>query len=257
MNITSTDMIGREISIPSKPKRIISLVPSLTELLYDLSLDDEVVGITKFCIRPTVWHQTKKRIGGTKTLDFKAIELLNPDLIIANKEENTKEEIETLMELYPVWISDINTYKEALIAIKKIGEICYRKTKAELLVEEIEKRKTAYKVTPPKTASVIYLIWKSPYMAVGNSTYINDILNLLGYTNAFKEERYKEITIDEIKALNPGYIFLSSEPYPFKEKHIEELKKVLPSSTCKLVDGELFSWYGSRLLFLFNNQLFL
>jgi ABC-type Fe3+-hydroxamate transport system substrate-binding protein len=222
-----------------------------------LGLGERVIGITKFCIKPKKWHQSKTRIGGTKTIDFEKIKHLRPDLIIANKEENTKEDIEQLMKLYPVWISDINTFKEALIAIEKIGVICDKKSNSQQLIKEIKKRKTAYK-TPILTPNpVLYLIWKDPYMTVGKSTYIDDILKILGYVNSFTNERYKEITLEQIKELNPSSIFLSSEPYPFKEKHIKEFKEALPNTSCKLVDGELFSWYGSRLLYLFENNIFL
>jgi len=250
-------MMGKTLEVPLQPLRIICLVPSLTELLYDLGLGERVVGITKFCVKPNEWYQSKTRIGGTKTVDFNKIKSLSPDLIIANKEENTKEDIEQLMKLYPVWISDINTYKEALFAIEEVAKLCKKEKEGKALVSEIEKRKNAYSTELPSATSVLYLIWKAPYMAVGKSTYINDILRLLGYTNSFSEERYKEISLEEIRQLNPDHIFLSSEPYPFKEKHIDEFKEILPNTSCKLVDGELFSWYGSRLLHLFENNLFI
>jgi len=252
-----TDMMGNKIRIPSSPKRIISLVPSLTELLYDLDLEEEVVGITKFCIRPKHWFEGKTRIGGTKTLNFEKIKALAPDLIIANKEENTKEEIEKLMDAYPVWLSDINTYKEAITAINLIGLLCNREERATQLVQQIEIKKANYSKPIGKPKKVLYLIWKDPYMAVGQSTYINDIIATLGYVNCYKEERYKTVTIEEIKELKPDYILLSSEPYPFKEKHIEEFKQFIPNSPPKIVDGELFSWYGSRLFKLFDGNLFL
>lgn len=250
-------MMGRKVQSPINPKRIISLVPSLTELLYDLKLGENVIGITKFCIKPTEWYNSKTRVGGTKTVDFDKIKTLQPDLIIANKEENTKEDIEHLMKLYPVWISDINSYDEALIAINKIGLLCNKETESKHLVSKIEERQKNYIKKLPTSKSVLYLIWKDPYMAVGTFTYIDNIMELLGYKNCFSEERYKEVTLDQIKALNPSHIFLSSEPYPFKEKHIKELEENLPGITCKLVDGELFSWYGSRLLYLFENKIFL
>jgi ABC-type Fe3+-hydroxamate transport system substrate-binding protein len=253
---STIDMMGRTVEVPLEPSRIICLVPSLTELLYDLGLGERVLGITKFCIKPNEWYQSKTRVGGTKTVDFDKIKSLNPDLIIANKEENTKEDIEQLMKLYPVWISDINTYKEALLAIEEIAKLCKKEKEGKALASEIEKRKSKYKSKLSSTTSVLYLIWKGPYMAVGKSTYINDILKLLGYTNCFSKERYKEVSLEEIKQLNPDHIFLSSEPYPFKEKHMNEFKEILPNTSCQLVDGELFSWYGSRLLHLFEDNIF-
>lgn len=254
---TSKDMMDRIVETPIQPKRIICLVPSLTELLSDLELEDNVIGITKFCIKPTLWFNSKTRIGGTKNVDFEKIAKINPDLIIANKEENTKEDIEKLAKLYSVWISDINNYEEAIFAIKEISIICNRAAKGNLLINNIEENKKLYISNHSNLKSVIYLIWKKPYMAVGSKTYIDNILELLGYTNCFKEERYKEITIEQIKELNPDYIFLSSEPYPFKDKDIKEIQKQIPSSICKLVDGELMSWYGSRLLYTFSESIFI
>src|ERR1700741_3198050 len=106
------DQTGRKISIPQIPQRIISLVPSQTELLFDLGLDKEVVGITKFCVHPPEWFQTKTRVGGTKQLKIDLIKQLQPDLIIANKEENVKEQIEELEKHFPVWISDVNNLED-------------------------------------------------------------------------------------------------------------------------------------------------
>ena len=117
------DMTGRRIHLPPIPQRIISLVPSQTELLYDLGLQDRVVGITKFCVHPNIWFRTKTRVGGTKQLHPKIINDLHPDLIIANKEENDKEQIEALSQKYPVWISDIKSLQDALCMIESIGQI--------------------------------------------------------------------------------------------------------------------------------------
>ncbi|MCT4582670.1 MAG: helical backbone metal receptor [Flavobacteriales bacterium] len=251
------DMLGRNVKLTTPPKRIISLVPSLTELLYDLDLDEQVVGITKFCIKPNSWFRSKTRIGGTKSVDFKKIKQLAPDLIIANKEENTKEEIEQLSKLYNVWISDINSYREALIAIQTLASICDKTEKGQQLIQQIEEKRKTYLAPPLPPKSVLYLIWKNPYMATGTSTYIDDILKLLGYQNCFLKERYQAITIDEIKALNPDLIFFSSEPYPFKTKDFHELQTQLPDTVCRLVDGELMSWYGSRLLHTFSDSIFI
>ncbi len=244
----------REVVIPSSPKRIISLVPSLTELLYDLGLDVEVVGITKFCIKPDKWFRSKNRIGGTKNVNFEKINALNPDLIIGNKEENSKSDIETLEKQYNVWMSDINTYQEALIAIQTIANICNVSKKGKELITTIEQRKRQYTNQLERThkPSVLYFIWKSPYMVVGKNTYIDDIISLLGFENCYKENRYKELSKEDITKLNPNYIFLSSEPFPFKAKHQAEIQALFPETQVKLVDGEQFSWYGSRLLTAFE-----
>ena len=243
-NLTVKDQVGRTVVVPKYPKRIVSLVPSQTELLFDLGLAARVVGITKFCIHPDDWFHSKTRIGGTKQLDFEAILALNPDLIIANKEENNKEDIEWLEKNFPVWVSDVNDLDSALEMIRFIAELT--RTDSSKLTQEIQSGFSQLMPIQPQK-KVLYLIWKNPYMAVGNDTFINELMQRCGFENVLSQSRYPELTDDEIVQLNPGLILLSSEPYPFKEKHIKELQNLLPNATIKLVDGEMFSWYGSRL----------
>ena len=237
------DMMDRKVIFPNNPKRIICLVPSLTELLYDLGLENEVIGITKFCIKPNNWYKSKNRIGGTKNVNFEKIKQLNPDLIIGNKEENSKTDIETLEKDFTVWMSDINTYQEALIAIQEIANICNVAEKGKELVAEIEQKRIEYSKTiaSKEKQSVLYFIWKSPYMVVGKNTYINEMISLLGFKNCYTENRYKELSNEEITELNPAYIFLSSEPYPFKKEHQKKMQERFPNSKVELVDGEVFS----------------
>ncbi|MBL7883457.1 MAG: ABC transporter substrate-binding protein [Bacteroidia bacterium] len=251
------DQLHRKLEINSLPKRIISLVPSQTELLYDLGLRDEVVGITKFCIHPDEWFRTKERVGGTKKLDFEKIKQLQPDLIIGNKEENEQVQIEELMKHYTVWMSDIYTLKDALDMITCVGNLIGKQKEAIYLKLEIESKFNAFKFeqstvnrqTSFKTKTA-YFIWNKPFMVAGNTTFINEMLIVCGLENVFlnKASRYPEVSVEEIKAANPDVILLSSEPYPFKEKHIQEMQHVCPSAKIQIVDGELFSWYGSRLL---------
>jgi ABC-type Fe3+-hydroxamate transport system substrate-binding protein len=230
------------------PKRIISLVPSLTELLYDLGLDEEVVGITKFCVHPNKWFRNKTRIGGTKNIDVEKIKLLQPDLVIANKEENVKEQVEAVSAFAPVWISDINNLDDALQTIDNIGVLTNKKLNAENITQTI-KANFAQPATGNLQLSTCYLIWRNPYMTIGGDTFIQDMLSRCGLVNIFaNNHRYPEITVQQIQEKNPQLVLLSSEPYPFKEKHIEELKFHLPDSKFLLVDGEMFSWYGSRLI---------
>lgn len=244
-----TDQLNRSVGITSQPKRIVSVVPSQTELLYDLNLSDRVVGITNFCIHPQEWHRSKIRIGGTKKLKIELIRELNPDLIIANKEENTKEEIELLCKEFPVWISDITTLNEALDMIAAIGEITATKKRATELITQIDNSFSSLKKdTVPKETNSLYLIWRKPFMTVGTDTIIHDMLSYCGLKNLIKETRYPVIDTEEIKRLNPDLILLSSEPYPFKQKHIDELQSICPNAKILLCDGEYFSWYGSRLL---------
>ncbi|MCB0754767.1 MAG: ABC transporter substrate-binding protein [Flavobacteriales bacterium] len=241
---TVTDQLGRTVLIPINPQRIVSLVPSQTELLFDLGLGDRVVGITKFCVHPNEWFRTKTHVGGTKKLHMGVIRELNPDLIIANKEENNQADIEALETDFPVWVSDVNDLVSALDMIRSVAQIT--NSDPSQLIHEIDTGFADLKpLNSPKR--VLYLIWKNPYMAAGFDTFINDILEHCGFENVVSETRYPELTEQQIIGLNPKVILLSSEPFPFKEKHIVELQQLLPNAEIKLVNGETFSWYGSRL----------
>jgi ABC-type Fe3+-hydroxamate transport system substrate-binding protein len=257
-----TDQIGNTIELTSSPRRIVSLVPSQTELLYDLGLQDEVVGITKFCVHPDDWFRNKLRVGGTKDLHIDRIHQLQPDLIIANKEENVKEQVEELSARYPVWVSDVSDLADALKMIHSLGEITNRLAKAGALIKDISEnfRKLEPRILQhPGDILSAYLIWRNPYMVAGNNTFIDAMMKLCGLKNVFDDvSRYPLVNIEELKRLNCQLILLSSEPYPFSSKHIEELRPELPGSKFLLIDGAFFSWYGSRLLhapYYFDNLL--
>lgn len=242
-----TDQIGHQITLKNTPQRIISLVPSQTELLYDLGLNENVVGITKFCIHPNEWFKTKNRVGGTKTVNFEKVAALKPDLIIANKEENTQSEIEELQKLYPVYTSDINILEESFDMIKTIGEITNTSAKANAIINRVITDFENLKPLQP-SKSVLYFIWQQPFMSIGTDTFINDMLTRSGFKNALTDKaRYPELTEKQIETISPKLIFLSSEPFPFKEKHINAFQQICPQAKVVLVDGEMFSWYGSRL----------
>lgn len=247
MQRTVIDQMGREVTFNYYPECIISVVPSQTELLYDLGLDKEVVGITKFCVHPDDWFRNKTRVGGTKKLNIDKIRELNPDLIIANKEENTKEEIELLAKEFPVWLSDITNLPGAVNMIQALGQVTGQEGKANALVEEIiQGFQQLHKANKPKR--VAYFIWRNPWMSVGHDTFIHSMIHTMGWQNVLADHtRYPEVTLEQIKECNPELVLLSSEPYPFKDEHIAEIKAVLPNAEVKLVDGEMFSWYGSRL----------
>ncbi len=243
-----TDQIGHTVQLENSPKRIVSLVPSQTELLYDLGLTKEVVGITNFCIYPQGWFKNKTKIGGTKKIKISKIKQLNTDLIIANKEENTREQIEQLQQYYRVWTSDINNLQDALNMIKSMGEITNTEKKATLIIHQIQMQFNDLLHHQKPNKNVLYLIWKNPYMSVGKHTFIDDMLMRCGLKNIVaKQNRYPILTEKFIKQVNADVILLSSEPYPFKEKHMNNIKKISPDAKIILVDGEMFSWYGSRL----------
>ncbi len=240
-------MTGRQVIVPDMPMRIVSLVPSQTELLYYLGLHDRVVGKTVFCIHPDKHDGHAEKVGGTKKVRFEKIDELQPDLIICNKEENSLEMVEALSEKYPVWVSDVQNVDGAVDMILQLGEILKVEQAAKTLAQDI--RASFNKPKIYRKLTCLYLIWRKPYMSVGTDTFIHHMMEKGGFINVLTQyERYPEIDEDLIMAVRPELVFLSNEPYPFSEKHIQEIQNLLPNSRIILVDGELFSWYGNRLL---------
>ncbi len=226
--------------------KIISLVPSITETLFDFGLTaDEVIGRTKFCIHPSDLVSNVKIIGGTKNLNIDKIRSLKPELIIANKEENEKIQVEELMKDFKVWVTDIETLEDNAVFISELGKVLNKQDLAKDYNQKIASVFTQIKVS--KTQRIAYLIWNNPYMSVGSDTFIHEVLQKLGFENLFKnKKRYPEVSVEELKDAN--LIFLSSEPFPFQQKHIDELRRELPNTEIFLVDGEVFSWFGTHLM---------
>lgn len=246
---TVVDQMGRTVSAPVRPQRIVSLVPSQTELLFDLHLDGRVVGRTRFCIHPAEQVREVTVVGGTKQFRFDVIDRLLPDLIIGNKEENYPEGILRLAQVYPVWMSDVITLADALAMIREVDRLVERAEQANALAADIAARLDALPtVHPPRR--VAYLIWQKPFMAAGANTFIDALLARCGLDNVFSQPaqgRYPVTTLEELAAARPDVVFLSSEPFPFRERHRQALQAELPAAAIRLVDGEMFSWYGSRL----------
>lgn len=244
-----TDQLSNKLELSQAPKRIVCLVPSITELLAHFKLENEVIGITKFCFEPNSWFKSKDRIGGTKTVNITAVEQLKPDLIIANKEENDKAQIEELQKSFPVFVSNIFTLKDALEMISKLGEICDRTAASKQLNQNIILAFEQLQNENFTTLKVAYFIWDKPLMIAANKTFINNMLQLGAYKNVFNNlERYPVIDEEQLKAAEPNVVLLSSEPFPFKEKHLAKYQHLLPKAKIILVDGTMFSWYGSRLV---------
>ena len=233
------------------PARIVSLVPSLTELLFDLGLGSSVVGRTRFCIHPREKVERVPIIGGTKNPRIDKIRELKPDLIIANKEENRKEDVEELQKDFEVMVTEIDTIDEALFAIHDIGWTCGVQEQAKQLISDIQNE--LIKVPDEPALSAAYFIWRDPWMSVGNDTYIHSVLDHWNLKNVYADKtRYPKTSLHELTLKNPELILLSSEPYPFKEKHIAEVSQFCPKSNVILINGEWFSWYGSRMLHAFK-----
>ncbi|WP_411768338.1 ABC transporter substrate-binding protein [Winogradskyella sp. A3E31] len=244
------DQLQRKLQFKKPPKRIVSLVPSLTELIVDLGLEKELIGVTKFCVHPKHLRHSKAIVGGTKQIKLDKIKDLQPDVILCNKEENTQEIIEQLQAVSPIHISDINTLDDCYELIEMYGGIFNKKEKVTHLISTIKKEREHFQtfIENKPQKSVAYFIWKDPWMIAASGTFISCMLQEAGFKNGFsKEARYPEITLDDPRLLKADIIFLSSEPYPFKEEHVKMLKSHFPNIEIKIVDGELFSWYGSRL----------
>lgn len=245
--ISVTDQMGSHISLEKPAKRVVSLVPSQTELLYYLGCPP--IGQTVFCIHPSDQFKSATKIGGTKKLQLDKIRALKPDLIIGNKEENVETQIESLKQEFPVWMSDVNTLSQALEMIETIGHLIGKQKQASHLNTSIETKFSRLITSNTQKPSVVYLIWNEPYFGVGNNTFIHDLLEVGGFTNALSNmERYPELSLQNIKQINPDYLFLSSEPFPFSKEHQASIQAHLPTTKVVLVDGEMFSWYGNRLL---------
>lgn len=224
--------------------RVVSLVPSLSELVYYLQ-PEALVGRTRFCVYPTEIVQVD-RIGGTKNVNITAVEKLRPDLILASKEENIREQVEALAANTRVEVFDIKNIEDALGAISQIGELLNEPVKALRLTEEINLKRAQFK--QKALGEAVYLIWQKPWMTVGGDTYIHAMMEEAGFTNVFQSTtRYPTLTLEELVASQPRFLLLSSEPYPFQESDQAFFRKMLPNTHVLRVDGTYFSWYGSRL----------
>lgn len=245
------DPLGTTFELNATPQRIISLVPSLTETLYDLGLEDKIIGITKFCVHPVHFKSTKKIIGGTKKVHYEKIRLLKPDFIIANKEENTQEMVVELRKICPVWVTNIATVGDVIQTISDFGQLFNCRTEARKWNDKIAHRFEEFKAfshnIPIRQAA--YFIWKNPFMVAGTGTFIDEMMQLNKFENCFKNQiRYPEVDLEVLKKEHdPDVVLLSSEPFPFKDEDAFEIGRFTHHAKTVFVDGEMFSWYGTRL----------
>ena len=242
------DQLGNTVTLERKPRRIVSLVPSQTEFLWDIGLRDELVGVTRFCVHPPNLKDRVRLVGGTKKLNLETIRTLDPDLIVANKEENDQEQINALQRSYPVYVSDVSTFDDAYRMMSDLGRITGRTAEAEAMETRIREVVNASRDLFSRER-VAYFIWSRPYMFAGGNTFIDHVLTHIGLVNvAGGHDRYPQLEMEDLRNAHPAFCFLSSEPYPFNEKHVRSVSETLPGTKPVLVDGEIFSWYGSRLL---------
>jgi ABC-type Fe3+-hydroxamate transport system substrate-binding protein len=244
------DAVDRAVVLPRRPERIVSLVPSQTELLLDLGVDERLVGRTRYCIHPAEKVASVTVVGGTKRADLKLIANLQPDLILGEKEENPKEMVEALAEHAPVYVTDVVSIASAVAMCRDVGRLVGLGDEAQRLAGEIERAMNGVRNIAHRTESVLYLIWRRPWMAAGAGTFIHSCLEHIGLRNVAAEQpaRYPELSVELLTNLKPDRVYLSSEPFPFNETHVREVGAILPNAKVQIVDGELFSWYGSRML---------
>ena len=239
------DQKENQLILPSYPQRIISLVPSLTELLFDLGLDNEVIGVTDYCTLPAEKVRHRTRIGSPKQFNFMIIDNLKPDLLIGNKEENYPSGIARLQEKYPVWLSDITSLEDMLQAIIGIGRITNCDENADRINQEVCESLNNLPIF--KELKSAYLIWNDPLMVAGGKTFINEMMKKSGFRNIFTEKpRYPVIDLAELARAD--VILLSSEPFPFSQTDVLSFKQIFIQAKVEIVDAMMFSWYGSHIL---------
>ncbi len=248
--ICITDDLGTEISLAQVPQRVVSLVPSITKSICDLGAERQLVGVTKFCVHPAHIRHTAKKIGGTKKVNISKITALNPDLIIANKEENTSDDVLELQKIAPVFITDVKNIADSFRMIEQFGILLGKRVEASKWLGKMSQRLAAFKSRPvTDKPKVLYLIWKAPWMSVGGDTYIHEMLDVAGFTNVCSAlQRYPEVSISRIRQdYDPDFVFLSSEPYPFSDGDAFEVGRFTHHAKTVFVDGEAFSWFGTGL----------
>ena len=237
-------------------KRIVSLVPSQTELLIDLGLENYIVGVTKFCVHPLYIRNVKQVVGGTKNIKIDKIKELKPDIILCNKEENTKEIVRACEQIAQTHVSNIYTLEDLRHLVLLYGRLFSCRIEAKRIIEKLDFKVDDFKkfISAKTKSKVAYFIWRNPWMAIGGNNFINHLLKLNNFENIYSNKpRYPEIELRKIRLEgDPEIVLLSSEPYPFKEEHAFEIGRHTDHAKTVFVDGEMFSWYGSRMLKAFD-----
>jgi ABC-type Fe3+-hydroxamate transport system substrate-binding protein len=251
------DASGVAVELPRPPRRIVSLIPSTTEILCALGLGDALVGVTVYCVEPRDVVRGKTRIGGEKDPDLARIRALKPDLVVANVEENRREDIDQLRAWsIPVWVTYPRTVVEGIRLIGELGEVTGAGARAREMLRELEPLYARVeRATGNRPAvAVFYPIWRGPYMTVNGDTYIHDMLRVCGGRNIFADrpERYPTVTLDDVAARRPAVILLPDEPFRFRRAHLADFAAyaevpAVRDGRIHLVDGKPFSWHGPRI----------
>jgi len=257
MTSALVDSSGVALALTHPPRRLVSLVPSLTETLCHLGLADALVGVTVYCREPADVLRDKTRVGGEKDPDLATIRALAPDLVLANVEENVRAHVDALRaEGIPVWVTYPRTVSEGIAMIRDLGRVTATESRADALAADLE---TQYRTVREQRAGtapvrVFYAIWRGPYMTIGGDTYIHDVLRVCGAINVFGDhpQRYPTVTLDEVAARSPEVIVLPDEPFRFRRVHVADFApyREVPAvrdGRIHLVDGKPFSWHGPRI----------
>ena len=249
--MTIQDARGTRHTLESPATRIVSIVPSATETLYELGLGDRIVGVTQFCVHPQPWVKTISKVGGTKNVDIQRVLNLKPDLVVGNCEENTKEIFEALEPHVPIWAPLPKTIPEAIEDMGHMGLLTGTTEIAERFQDEA-KRAWAKAKANAQSFTYAYFIWRNPWMSISNDTFIARMLEAVGGINVFgdHEDRFPEIDMTGQIHDAPDVVFLSSEPFPFKEQHAAELCQMtgIALDTVRFINGEYASWHGYRMI---------
>jgi ABC-type Fe3+-hydroxamate transport system substrate-binding protein len=251
------DASGFALALPRPPRRIVSLVPSITETLCHLGLADALVGITAYCLEPRALVRGKARVGGEKDPDLAAIRALQPDLVVADIEENVREHVETLRGWeIPVWVTYPRTVAQGLAMIRELGQLTDTLVRAEAILADLEPLHAQVRATTARRrpVPVFYPIWRAPWMTINADTYIHDLLAVCGAANVFGDRpaRYPTVTLDEMAARRPEVIVLPDEPFRFRRAHLQDFAPyadvpAVQAGRIHLMDGKPFSWHGPRV----------
>jgi len=251
------DASGFALALPRPPRRIVSLVPSITETLCHLGLADALVGITAYCLEPRALVRGKTRIGGEKDPDLAAIRALQPDLVVADIEENVREHVETLRGWeIPVWVTYPRTVAQGLAMIRELGQLTDTAVRAAAILADLEPLHAQVRATTARRrpVPVFYPIWRAPWMTIIADTDIHDLLAVCGAANIFGDRpaRYPTVTLDEMAARRPEVIVLPDEPFRFRRAHLQDFAPyadvpAVRAGRIHLMDGKPFSWHGPRV----------
>jgi ABC-type Fe3+-hydroxamate transport system substrate-binding protein len=278
---TCVDALGRAVQIPHAPQRLVSLVPSITEVLFSFGRGQQVVGITDYCTEPATAVATKTKIGGTKNPDIATILALRPELVFTVAEENRRQDVEQLAAAgVPVYVCAPHTVRDGIDLLWRVADLldCRSEVMGQMQAIEQDYTETVALVARHQRVRVFCPIWKDPYMTINADTYVHDVLRVCGGDNIFaqrqrrfplaadlgqqpegtgerytkRDRRYPRITLEEMAALRPEVVLLPDEPYVFSEADVADFTlfpevPAVRDGRIFLIDGKMVSWYGPRI----------